>query len=109
MDRRGFIARLFGAAIAIPAFGEAKGTYGPVTPDRWDHLDAHGIHLRIVRHGQDVSKECTFCDDTPGSRVARLLKRKRHPKTGLYTHYLNSDGEVATEDVTDFEIVEGKA
>jgi hypothetical protein len=103
MDRRGFIARLFGAAIAIPTLAEAKGTYGPVTPDRWDHLDAHGIHLRIVRHGQDVSKECTFCDDTPGSRVARLLKRD--PLTGR--HYIE-DGEVATEDVTDFEIVEGK-
>ncbi len=107
MERRGFLQRLVGGAVAgavvSPVVGAAAGRYGAVTIDRHRHLSQNGVHLHVYCQGEDVTRECLFVDDTPGHRVARLLKRDSI--TGK--HYIE-DGEAATEDVTDFDLREGE-
>lgn len=107
MNRRDVLKRIAGGTVAAAAVApvispELPGRYGAVSVDVWRHLSAHDIYLHVYRNGVDVTTDCTFFDDTPGKLVARLLKR--HPLTGH--RYIDGD-EVASEDVTDFEVRRG--
>lgn len=76
--------------------------YGPISIQRHLELQRQGVHLHVYYQNEDVTRRCSFADDTGAGR-ARLFK-------------LNEQGEpyiepgknvVATEWVEGVEIREG--
>lgn len=92
-------AALLGAGVTVaPA-----RRYGPMTFERHRRLCRQGVHLHVMHRGRDVSRRCTFADDT-GDGMAELFIHNEAGKRYM-DRYTN---RVAKEIVYGVTFVEGE-
>lgn len=77
IDRRSML-KLIAAAGAAGGIGAAAiaepKRYGAVTVERHTRLSNLGVHLRVFHQGCDITRDCTFADDTGDGMAVRLLR-----------------------------------
>jgi hypothetical protein len=79
ITRRGLFGALLGggAGMALSIVGRKVGRpygVGPLTIERHLELKDKGIDLHVFWNGEDVTKRCSFADNTPGAERADLFK-----------------------------------